>query len=70
MQMMCIFCHQLVHTLLAKILSPLKAFMEVPEVTLFPDRYLHRAIYSLGPYIANYSEQALLACIVQGWCAK
>ena len=26
--------------------------------------------YGLGPYIADYPEQALLACIVQGWCAK
>ncbi|KAG6825100.1 hypothetical protein H0H92_004703 [Tricholoma furcatifolium] len=23
-----------------------------------------------GPYIADYPEQALLACIVQGWCAR
>lgn len=44
--------------------------MEVPEVTKFPDGHFHRAIYSLGPYIADYPEQALLACIVQGWCAK
>ena len=24
----------------------------------------------VGPYIADYPEQALLACIVQGWCPK
>ena len=24
----------------------------------------------MGPYIADYSKQALLACIVQNWCAK
>ena len=64
------FCHQLVHTSLAKILAPLKAAMEVPEVTRFPDGHFRRAIYSLGPYIADYPEQALLACIVQDWCAK
>ena len=55
---------------LAKILAPLKTAMEIPEVTRFPDGHFHRAIYSLGPYIADYPEQALLACIVQGWCAK
>ena len=27
-------------------------------------------IYGLGPYIADYPEQALLACIIQGWCAR
>ena len=61
---------QLVHTSLARILTPVKVFMEVPEVTKFPDGHFHHAIYSLGPYIADYPEQALLACIVQGWCAK
>ncbi|KAF8258727.1 hypothetical protein EI94DRAFT_1774111 [Lactarius quietus] len=25
---------------------------------------------SLGPYIADYPEQALLACMVQGWCPR
>ena len=64
------FCHQLFHTSLVRILTPLKAFMEIPDVTLFPDRYYHCVIYSIGPYIAGYLEQALLACIVQGWCAK
>ena len=34
------FCCQLVHTSLAKILAPLKAAMEVPEVTWFPDVHL------------------------------
>ncbi|KAH9986516.1 hypothetical protein BJV77DRAFT_965155 [Russula vinacea] len=44
--------------------------MRIPEVTLCPDGYLRRVIYGLGPYIADYPEQALLACIVQGWCPK
>ena len=61
---------QLIHTSLARILTPVKVFMEVPEVTKFSDGHFHCAIYSLGPYIADYPEQALLACIVQGWCAK
>ncbi|KAI9441589.1 hypothetical protein H4582DRAFT_2110402 [Lactarius indigo] len=32
--------------------------------------HFRRVIYSIGPYIADYPEQALLACIVQGWCPR
>ena len=49
---------------------PSQVFHGDPYVALFPDRYYHHAIYSIGPYIVNYPEQALLACIMQGWCAK
>src|ERR1700736_2308150 len=48
----------------------LKPAMTTPEVVRFPDGHFRRVIYGLGPYIADYPEQALLACIVQGWCAK
>ena len=41
-----------------------------PEILRCPDGHYRRAIYRLGPYIADYPEQALLACIVQGWCPK
>ncbi|KAJ6617835.1 hypothetical protein B0H10DRAFT_2218222 [Mycena sp. CBHHK59/15] len=44
--------------------------MTVPEVTLFADGHYRRVIYGLGPYIADYPEQVLLACTVQGWCAR
>jgi hypothetical protein len=44
--------------------------MTTPEVARFPDGHFRRVIYGLGPYIADYPEQALLACIVQGWCPK
>ncbi|KAJ7828329.1 hypothetical protein B0H13DRAFT_2373263 [Mycena leptocephala] len=37
------------------------------KVTLFADGHYRRAIYGLGPYIADYPEQVLLACVVQGW---
>ncbi|OSX58501.1 hypothetical protein POSPLADRAFT_1060317 [Postia placenta MAD-698-R-SB12] len=47
-------CHQLFHASLSTILSPLRAAM--------------RVIYGLGPYIADFSEQKLAGCIVQGWC--
>jgi hypothetical protein len=64
------FRRQLFHSSLAKILEPLKSGMTNPEVVRCSDGHYRRAIYGLGPYIADYPEQALLTCIVQGWCAK
>jgi hypothetical protein len=51
-------------------LESLKPGMTTPEVVRFPDGHFRRVIYGLGPYIGDYPEQALLACIVQGWCPK
>lgn len=64
------FRRQLLHSSLAKILETLKDGMTVPEIVHFPDGHFRKVIYGLGPYIADYPEQALLACIVQGWCPK
>jgi hypothetical protein len=64
------FRRQLFHSSLARILESLKSGMTKPEVVRCPDGHFRRAVYGLGPYIADYPEQALLACIVQGWCAK
>ena len=44
--------------------------MEKPEVVRYGDGHYRRTIYGLGPYIADYPEQVLLACIVQGWCPR
>jgi hypothetical protein len=44
--------------------------MKTPHITLCCDGHLRRVIYGVGPYIADYPEQALLACVVQGWCPK
>jgi len=52
------------------ILEHLRAGMTHPEVTLCPDGHFRRVIYGLGPYIADYPEQVILACIVQGWCPR
>ncbi|PSR88458.1 hypothetical protein PHLCEN_2v5138 [Hermanssonia centrifuga] len=57
------FRQQLFHSSLATILSPLK-----PDVVRCPDGHFRRAIYGLGPYIANYIEQILATNTVQGWC--
>ncbi|KAJ7602107.1 hypothetical protein B0H17DRAFT_1165319 [Mycena rosella] len=64
------FRRNLFHGSLREILKSLKPGMETPEVIQFADGHYRRAIYGLGPYIADYPEQVLLACIVQGWCAR
>ncbi|KAG1805024.1 uncharacterized protein HD556DRAFT_1429137 [Suillus plorans] len=64
------FRRQLLHSSLAKMLESLKPGMTTPEVVRSPDGHFRRAVYGLGPYIADYPEQALLACIVQNWCPK
>ena len=64
------FRRQLIHSSLAKILESLKPGMTTPEIVRFPDGHFRRVIFGLGPYIADYPEQALIACIVQGWCPR
>ncbi|KAG2117733.1 hypothetical protein DEU56DRAFT_874097 [Suillus clintonianus] len=64
------FRRQLLHSSLAKMLESLKPGMTTDEVVHSPDGHFRRAVYGLGPYIADYPEQALLACIVQNWCPK
>jgi hypothetical protein len=55
---------------MAKILNPLKPAMTVPEVVRCYDGHFRRAIYGIGPYLADYQEQVTVTCIVQGWCPK
>jgi hypothetical protein len=64
------FCRQMYHASLARIFEPLRAGMTTPKVVKCPDGHFRRAIYGLGPYIADYPEQVWLAAIVQGWCPK
>ncbi|KAF5378675.1 hypothetical protein D9757_009548 [Collybiopsis confluens] len=64
------FVCQLYHESLTLSLNPLKPGMTTPEIVQCPDRHYRRAIYELGPYIADYPEQVLLAGIVQNWCPK
>ena len=63
-----IFRREVINTSLVKILESLKPGMTTPEVVCLPDGHFRKVVYGLGPYIADYPEQALLACIVQGWC--
>ena len=64
------FRRQLFHGSLKTILKPLRRYMEKSDVVMCPDGHFRRAIYGLGPYIADYPEQVLLATIVQGWCPR
>ncbi|KAG5649226.1 hypothetical protein H0H81_005273 [Sphagnurus paluster] len=64
------FRRQLFHSSLAHILLSLKPWMTKPRITRCADGHFRHVIYGLGPYIADYPEQALLASIVSGWCAK
>ncbi|KDQ49560.1 hypothetical protein JAAARDRAFT_186918 [Jaapia argillacea MUCL 33604] len=64
------FCRQMYHACLARVFDPLKDGMTTPEVVRCADGHFRRAIYGLGPYIADYPEQVWLCAIVQGWCPK
>jgi hypothetical protein len=61
------FCCQLFHSSLSKILERLRPGMTKPEVAKFGDGHFCCVIYGLRPYIADYEEQVLLACIVCCW---
>nr|VWO96384.1 Uncharacterized protein [Ganoderma boninense] len=62
------FRRELFHTSLRYIFDSLRTYMTTYDVVLCGDGYYRRVIYGLGPYIADYPEQVLLACTVQGWC--
>lgn len=44
--------------------------MTTPDIVRFPDGHFRKVVYGLGPYIADYPEQCLLASTLQGWCPK
>ncbi|KAJ7735044.1 hypothetical protein B0H16DRAFT_1676755 [Mycena metata] len=64
------FVRQLYHACLAQVFEPLKHGMTTAEIIKCPDGHFRRAIYGLGPYIADYPEQVWLSSIVQNWCPK
>jgi hypothetical protein len=64
------FRRQLFHLSLSKIFERLRPGMETPEIAQCPDGHFRQIIWGFGPYIGDYPEQVLLACIVQGWCPR
>ena len=65
-----VFRRKLFHTSISLILQSLRPGETTPEVYRCPDQHYRRVIWGIGPYIADYPEQVLLACIVQDWCPK
>ncbi|KAF8259080.1 hypothetical protein EI94DRAFT_1774021 [Lactarius quietus] len=51
------FCWQLFHKCLKVVFEPLRKYMTSPTVVKCPDGLFRRAIFGLGPYIADYPEQ-------------
>ncbi|KAJ6616525.1 hypothetical protein B0H10DRAFT_2390622 [Mycena sp. CBHHK59/15] len=62
------FKRQLYHASLSAILSTLKPGMTTPVIRRCPDGHFRRIIYDLGPFIADYPEQVLLAGVVRVKC--
>ncbi|KAI0044051.1 hypothetical protein FA95DRAFT_1583919 [Auriscalpium vulgare] len=70
-----LFKKQVYHASIARILCPIERYMTKPNIVYLSnrncsDRYYQHAIYEIGPFIADYPEQVLLAGIVQDWCPK
>jgi len=55
---------------LGAIFHAMSPAMSKPRIVKCADGHYRKTIYGFGPYLADYPEQALLACIVQGWCPK
>lgn len=64
------FRRQLFHSTLAAIMESFRLHMTTPEVVVCPDNHFRRAIYGIGPYIADYQEQVIVAAVVTGWCVR
>lgn len=62
------FRRRLFHGCLAAILQPLEPFMTDWDIVRCSDRHFRRAIYGIGPYIADYPEQTAASGVVYGWC--
>ncbi|KAI9069864.1 hypothetical protein FKP32DRAFT_1558895 [Trametes sanguinea] len=65
-----IFKKSLYHGSLATLLEPLRPGMTTPHVVLCPDGHYRRAVFELGPFIADYPEQVYLSGVVSGWCPR
>ncbi|TBU36576.1 hypothetical protein BD309DRAFT_995548 [Dichomitus squalens] len=61
---------QLYHAALAHLLEPLRPWMTTPRVLRCPDGHYRRAIFEIGPFIADYPEQVYVSGVVSKWCPK
>jgi hypothetical protein len=63
------FRRRLFHGSLSTILQSVEPFMKEWDIVQCSDHHFRRAIYGLGPYIADYPEQTAASGVVYGWCA-
>ncbi|KAG2359335.1 hypothetical protein BDR07DRAFT_1261381, partial [Suillus spraguei] len=64
----CKFKKQLFYSSLSKIFTTLRPRMMTPEGICCGNMHYWCIIFRLGPYIADYEQQVVLACIVKDWC--
>lgn len=62
------FRRRLFHGSLVVINNPLKPYMTKWDIVRCADHHFRRAIYGIGPHIADYPEQSSAAGTVYGWC--
>lgn len=62
------FKRQLYHTSVSTILDPIKPAMNTPQVMRCSDSHFRRGIFGVGLNTMDYPEQAMAACVVEGWC--
>jgi hypothetical protein len=62
------FCRRLFHGCLAVVNDSTKPYMTMWDIVYCADYHFRRAIYGIGPHIADYPEQSLAAGVVYGWC--
>jgi hypothetical protein len=65
-----LFRKQLYHASITAILEPLRPGMKTPHTLRTPDGHYRRALFEIGPFIADYPEQVLVSGVVQSWCPK
>ena len=62
------FRRRLFHGCLKQILQKLRQYITKWDLVRCADDHFRRVVYGIGPYIADYPEQVLVADIVNGWC--
>lgn len=62
------FRRRLFHGCLTVINDTVKPYMKRWDLVRCSDHHFRRAIYGLGPHIADYPEQSVAAGTVYGWC--
>jgi hypothetical protein len=62
------FRRRLFHGCLTVVNETVKPYMQRWDIVRCSNHHFRRAIYGLGPHIADYPEQSVAAGTVYGWC--